>query len=180
MLRLLLGSNPTRAEPNGRLRPVTERTSTVARVGMAIGRASLPRLADGPEAKRANKRAPHTQDLDPLCPRSCQAKRGQSRVRVDDEGIEVATRLSTTISDLSRMESRRSESRQSSRTSRPSSSLGANRPSSTLSFSTSAYAPQPNLKTPKPSAARFGGLAEKDLQKVRVETVPDLTCAQGY
>ncbi|GAA5948251.1 hypothetical protein JCM3765_001335 [Sporobolomyces pararoseus] len=64
------------------------------------------------------------------------------------------------------MESRRSESRQSARTSRPSSSLGANRPSSSLSFSHSAFSStQP--KTPKPSAARYGGLAEKDLQKIQ-------------
>ncbi|GAA5874140.1 hypothetical protein JCM1840_000364 [Sporobolomyces johnsonii] len=66
------------------------------------------------------------------------------------------------------MDSRRSESRQSVRTSRPASSLSAARPSSSLSFSTSAYTGaghQP--KTPKPSAARFGGLAEKDLQKIQ-------------
>ncbi|GAA5900890.1 gamma-tubulin-complex subunit SPC97 [Sporobolomyces salmoneus] len=63
------------------------------------------------------------------------------------------------------MDSRRSDSRQSSRTSRPSSSLGVNRPASSLSFSTSAFASQP--KTPKPSAARYGGLAEKDFQKIQ-------------
>jgi len=72
--------------------------------------------------------------------------------------------LHTTRSRQLRMDSRRSESRQSSRTSRPSSSLGANRPASSLSYSTSSFLNQP--KTPKPSAARYGGLAEKDLQKV--------------
>jgi hypothetical protein len=72
--------------------------------------------------------------------------------------------------NATRMESRRSDSRQSSRTSRPSSALGANRPSSSLSFSTSAFPSQP--KTPKPSAARYGGLAEKDLQKVRCTACP--------
>jgi len=72
--------------------------------------------------------------------------------------------VSTAQSQRLGMDSRRSESRQSSRTSRPSSSLGANRPVSSLSYSTSSFLNQP--KTPKPSAARYGGLAEKDLQKV--------------
>ncbi|GAA6060329.1 hypothetical protein JCM10212_000426 [Sporobolomyces blumeae] len=78
------------------------------------------------------------------------------------------------------MDPRRSESRQSSRTSRPSSALGSSRPASSLSFSTSAFATQP--KTPKPSAARFGGLAEKDLQKIQssIRTAAKTTGGGSY
>ncbi|GAA5942930.1 gamma-tubulin-complex subunit SPC97 [Sporobolomyces koalae] len=57
------------------------------------------------------------------------------------------------------MDSRRSESRLSSRNSRPSSSLGLSRAASST-FGASTTTQQP--KTPKPSAARYGGLAEKD------------------
>ncbi|GAA6030912.1 hypothetical protein JCM8097_008932 [Rhodosporidiobolus ruineniae] len=61
------------------------------------------------------------------------------------------------------MDSRRSESRQSAsgRTSRPASSLSA-RPASSLHQSSSAVPP-----TPRHSAARYGGLAEKEFQKLQ-------------
>ncbi|GAA5886444.1 hypothetical protein JCM6882_001641 [Rhodosporidiobolus microsporus] len=66
---------------------------------------------------------------------------------------------------------RRSESRQSTsatagRASRPSSSVG--RSASALSFSTTTAAPGRSINTPaKPSAARYGGLAEKEFQKLQ-------------
>ena len=63
------------------------------------------------------------------------------------------------------MDPRRSESRQSR--SRPASSLSMRAPSA-LSFASSSHGHGSALppKTPKASAARYGGLAEKDLQKV--------------
>ena len=72
----------------------------------------------------------------------------------------------------------RTDSRASQRPSRPGSSLSAatssgartattttTRPTSSLAYSTQQ--PPNHPKTPKPSAARYGGLAEKELQKVR-------------
>jgi hypothetical protein len=72
----------------------------------------------------------------------------------------------------------RTDSRASQRPSRPGSSLStatssgartattATRPTSSLAYSNQQ--PPNHPKTPKPSAARYGGLAEKELQKVRL------------
>lgn len=83
----------------------------------------------------------------------------------------------------------RAESRTSShaRQSRPGSALSTTSTSNTAAArqttarppSTLAYAHQqpPNHpKTPKPSAARYGGLAEKELQKVSASSFPKSVC----